>query len=78
MIPGEVYSKTCRRRRGEETVTYIPGRDCRSVCVCVHFFFFFFFAPSSSMLISKPDVMMMFMSYQTRKKNIEGSRREEI
>ena len=78
MIPGEVYSKTCRRRRGEETVTYIPGRDCRSVCVCVHFFFFFFFAPSSSMLISKPDVMMMFMSYQTRKTNIEGSRGEEI
>ena len=76
MIPGEVYSKTCRRRRGEETVTYIPGRDCRSVCVCVHFFFFF--APSSSMLISKPDVMMMFMSYQTRKTNIEGSRGEEI
>ena len=76
MIPGEVYSKTCRRRRGEETVTYIPGRDCRSVCVYVHFFFFF--APSSSMLISKPDVMMMVMSYQTRKTNIEGSRGEEI
>ena len=47
MIPGEVYRKTCRRRRGEETVTYIPGRDCRSVCVCVcvPFFFFFFFLP---------------------------------
>ena len=37
MIPGEVYSKTCRRRRGEENVTYIPGRDCRSVSVCVFF-----------------------------------------
>lgn len=73
MIPGEVYSKTCRRRRGEENVTYIPGRDCRSVSVCV-----FFFAPSSSMLISKPDVMMMVMSYQTRKTNIGGSRGEEI
>ena len=76
MIPGEVYSKTCRRRRGEETVTYIP---CQGVTVeafvCVHFFFF---APSSSMLISKPDVMMMVMSYQTCKTNIGGSRGEEI
>ena len=42
MIPGEVYSKTCRRRRGEETVTYIP---CQGVTVeafvCVFIFFFF-------------------------------------
>ena len=37
-----------------------------------------FFAPSSSMLISKPDVMMMVMSYQTRKTNIGGSPGEEI
>ena len=77
MIPGEVYSKTCRRRRGEETVTYIP---CQGVTVeaFVRVFIFFFFAPSSSMLISKPDVMMMVMSYQTRKTNIGGSRGEEI
>ena len=41
MIPGEVYSKTCRRRRSEETVTYIP---CQGVTVeafvCVFIFFF--------------------------------------
>ena len=38
MIPGEIYRETCRRRRGVEIVTYIPGRDCWSVCVCSFFF----------------------------------------
>ena len=72
---------TAKLVEGEEVKKLLPTFQVVTVeaFVCVFiFFFFFFFAPSSSMLISKPDVMMMFMSYQTRKTNIEGSRGEEI
>ena len=70
---------TAKLVEGEEVKKLLPTFQVVTVeaFVCV-FIFFFFFAPSSSMLISKPDVMMMFMSYQTRKTNIEGSRGEEI
>ena len=70
---------TAKLVEGEEVKKLLPTFQGVTVdaFVCV-FIFFFFFAPSSSMLISKPDVMMMFMSYQTRKTNIEGSRGEEI
>ena len=67
---------TAKLVEGEEVKKMLPtfqGVTVEAfVCVCV------FFAPSSSMLISKPDVMMMVMSYQTRKTNIGGSRGEEI
>ena len=71
---------TAKLVEGEEVKKLLPTFQVVTVeaFVCVFIFFFFFFAPSSSMLISKPDVMMMFMSYQTRKTNIEGSRGEEI
>ena len=70
---------TAKLVEGEEVKKLLPTFQGVTVeaFVCV-FIFFFFFAPSSSMLISKPDVLMMFMSYQTRKTNIEGSRGEEI
>ena len=70
---------TAKLVEGEEVKKLLPTFQGVTVeaFVCV-FFFFFFFSPFSSMLISKPDVMMMFMSYQTRKTNIEGSRGEEI
>ena len=70
---------TAKLVEGEEVKKLLPTFQVVTVeaFVCV-FIFFFFFAPSSSMLISKPDVMMMVMSYQTRKTNIGGSRGEEI
>ena len=70
---------TAKLVEGEEVKKLLPTFQGVTVeaFVCL-FIFFFFFAPSSSMLISKPDVMMMVMSYQTRKTNIGGSRGEEI
>ena len=68
---------TAKLVEGEEVKKLLPTFQGVTVeaFVCV---FIFFFAPSSSMLISKPNVMMMVMSYQTRKTNIGGSRGEEI
>ena len=69
---------TAKLVEGEEVKKLLPTFQGVTVEAFVCVFIFFFFAPSSSMLISKPDVMMMVMSYQTRKTNIEGSRGEEI
>ena len=69
---------TAKLVEGEEVKKLLPTFQGVTLEAFVCVFIFFFFAPSSSMLISKPDVMMMFMSYQTRKTNIEGSRGEEI